>query len=359
LGERNRHNSHASERDASQLELEKGVRVTTQANVAGEKRAVGLVRMGQYAWLRPFGTLLFVIILATVFSPYRDGSSVFWGASNLANVLRQISDVGILAMGMTLVIISGGIDLSVGSLLALSCTIFAATFAGPIESWAVGMVFAIGATSLLGLLSGCVIAGLRMQPFIVTLAIMIGSRGLAKWLVSNQTIAIGYDDRTKPIVDFIGQKAFVVPTFLVVTLVALILLNWTRFGRYVMAVGGSEDAARLSGINVSWVKIRVYLLSGFVCGIAGVLYCCETHQGDPKAGMAYELDAIAAVVIGGTSLAGGKGGILGTVVGALALGILSNVLGLNNVDENVQWMLKAGIILVAVWLQLLGTKKTA
>jgi ribose transport system permease protein len=170
---------------------------------------------------------------------------------------------------------------------------------------------------------------------------------------------VGYDDRTKPVVDFMGQKAFVVPMFLVVTLVALVLLNRTRFGRYLLAVGGNEDAARLSGINVAWVKIRVYWLSGFVAGIAGVLYCCETHQGDPKAGMAYELDAIAAAVIGGTSLAGGKGGIFGTVVGALALGILSNVLGLNSVDENVQWMLKAVIILAAVWLQLVGRKKTA
>ena len=340
------------------LVKEKGV--TTQVGLAGEARAQGgLGKLAQYAWLRPLGTLLFVIILASVFSPYRDGSPVFWGTANLANVLRQISDVGILAMGMTLVIISGGIDLSVGSLLALSCTIFAATFTGHYESWALGMVFAVGATTLIGLFSGCIISGLRMQPFIVTLATMIGSRGLAKWLVSNTTIAVGYDDKTQEVVKFIGQKAFVVPTFLVVTILALILLNWTRFGRYIMAVGGSEDAARLSGINVSWVKIRVYLLSGLVAGIAGVLYCCETHQGDPKAGMSYELDAIAAVVIGGTSLNGGKGGILGTVVGALALGILSNVLGLNNVDENVQWMLKAGIILVAVWLQLLGTKKTA
>ncbi|HOT51639.1 MAG TPA: ABC transporter permease, partial [Candidatus Hydrogenedentes bacterium] len=182
-------------------------------------------------------------------------------------------------------------------------------------------------------------------------------RGLAKWLVGNATIAVGYDDRTKLLVDFIGQKAFVVSAFVVVTLFTLVLLNWTRFGRYLMAVGGSEDAARLSGINVSWVKIRVYLLSGLIAGIAGVLYCCETHQGDPKAGMAYELDAIAAAVIGGTSLSGGKGGIIGTVVGALALGILSNVLGLNSVDENVQWMLKAGIILVAVWLQQVGARR--
>jgi ribose transport system permease protein len=314
----------------------------------------------QHSWLRPFATLAFVIVLATVFSPRDGGSPIFWRADNLANVLRQISDIGILAMGMTLVIISGGIDLSVGSLLALSCTIFAYCFTTFQAGYAaiLGVALALGATSAFGLAAGAVITRLRMQPFIVTLAVMIGSRGLAKWLVGNATIAIGYDVRTKPVVDFIGQKAFVVPTFLMVTLVALILLNGTRFGRYLMAVGGSEDSARLSGINVTWVKIRVYLLSGLVAGIAGVLYCCETHQGDPKAGMAYELDAIAAAVIGGTSLAGGKGGIFGTIVGALALGILSNVLGLNSVDENVQWMLKAVIILVAVWLQLLGKKKT-
>lgn len=319
------------------------------------------VKLGQYGWLRPLATLLFVVALATIFSPRTEaGYPIFWLKENLANVLRQISDIGILAVGMTLVIISGGIDLSVGSLLALSCTIFAYTFTSHEAAWspAAGIALAIAATSLFGCAAGTLIARLRMQPFIVTLAVMIGSRGLAKWIVGNATIAVGYDDRTAPVVAFIGQKSFVVPTFLLVALVALLLLNRTRFGRYLFAVGGNEDAARLSGINVMWVKIRVYLFSGFIAGIAGVLYCCETHQGDPKAGMAYELDAIAAAVIGGTSLAGGKGGIVGTMAGALALGMLSNVLGLNSVDENVQWMLKAVIILMAVWLQLLGTKKT-
>ena len=315
----------------------------------------------EWTWLRPLATLLFVILLATLLSPRMGGSPIVWHGDNLANVLRQISDIGILAMGMTLVIISGGIDLSVGALLALSCTVFAAVFTrgnfpgSPVA----GILLAIAVTTVLGFAAGQVITRLRMQPFIVTLAVMIGSRGLAKWLVSNETIPVGYDERTKAIVAFIGQKMVVVPTFLVVTLLALLLLNYTRFGRHLMAVGGSESAARLSGINVNRTKIWVYTLSGLVAGIAGVLYCCETHQGDPKAGMAYELDAIAAAVIGGTSLAGGKGGIFGTIVGALALGILSNVLGLNNVDENVQWMLKAVIILTAVWLQQLGMKKTA
>ena len=321
----------------------------------------GRERITQLGWLRPLATLGFVIILATVFSPRADGFPIFWRGDNLANVLRQISDIGILAMGMTLVIISGGIDLSVGSLLALSCTVFAYVFTSVAHGWApaAGIVMALAATAAFGLVAGSVISVFRMQPFIVTLAVMIGSRGLAKWLVGNATIAVGYDEGTRAVVEFIGQKDFVVPTFLAVTLVTLVLLNMTRFGRYLMAVGGNEDAARLSGINVTWVKIRVYALSGLIAGVAGVLYCCETHQGDPKAGMAYELDAIAAAVIGGTSLAGGKGGIIGTVVGALALGILSNVLGLNSVDENVQWMLKAVIILMAVWLQLVGSKRTA
>lgn len=319
-------------------------------------------KITQYGWLRPLGTLVFVVVLATVFSPRNaEGGLIFWGTENVANVLRQISDIGILAMGMTLVIISAGIDLSVGSLLALSCTIFAYTFTEIQAGWspALGIVLAVAATSAFGLLAGTVVAWLRLQPFIVTLAVMIGSRGFAKWLVQNATIAVGYDERTAPLVEFIGRQGFVVPTFLVVTVLSLILLNVTRFGRHVMAVGGSEDAARLSGINVAWVKIRVYLYSGFIAGVAGVLHCCETHQGSPNAGVAYELDAIAAAVIGGTSLAGGKGGIFGTFVGALVLGILSNILGLNNVDENVQWMLKAAIIIAAVWLQTVGTRKTA
>lgn len=317
-------------------------------------------RFRNRGWVRPLGTLAFVVILATVFSPYRDGFPIFWQSANLSNVMRQISDIGILAMGMTLVIICGGIDLSVGSLLALSCTVFAYTFTSSEAPWspAAAMLLAVTATTAFGAASGIVIARLRIQPFIVTLAAMIGSRGFARWLVGNSTIAMGFDDHTRPVVDFIGQKIFVIPTFFFVGIVALILLNATRFGRYLTAVGGAEDAARLSGINVAWVKIRVYMLSGFVAGIAGVLYCCETHQGNPNAGVAYELDAIAAVILGGTSLMGGKGGVFGTFVGALSLGILSNVLGLNNVDENVQWMLKAFIIVLAVWLQTAGARRT-
>ncbi|MBI4557178.1 MAG: ABC transporter permease [Candidatus Hydrogenedentes bacterium] len=310
-------------------------------------------------WLRPLATLGFVVILATIFSPRAGGFPIFWHTQNLANVMRQISDIGILAVGMTLVIISGGIDLSVGSLLALSGTVFAHLLADLQWSPTASILAALVAAAMFGLVSGVTVAGLNMQPFIVTLAVMIGSRGFARWLVGNATIDIGFgDDYAARIVQFIAQKTVVVPAFLVVCVVALILLNGTRFGRYLFAVGGSESAARLSGIQVSWVKIRVYALSGLAAGVAGILHSCQTHQGSPNAGIAYELDAIAAAVIGGTSLAGGRGGIFGTFVGALALGILSNLLGLRNVDENVQWMLKAIIIVFAVWLQLVGSKRT-
>ncbi|MCC6796199.1 MAG: ABC transporter permease [Candidatus Hydrogenedentes bacterium] len=309
-------------------------------------------------WLRPFATLIAVVALATIFSPTRDGFPIFWNADNQLNILRQVSEIGILATAMTLVIICGGIDLSVGSLLALSGTIFAYTFAR--KDWPLAMAVgsALFATTAFGLASGAIIARLRMQPFIVTLAAMIGSRGFARWVVDNATIDVGfgtgYVDR---VVGFIALKRVVVPAFLVVAMFGYGLLRFTRFGRYLVAVGGSEVAARLSGINVSWVKLRVYALSGFLAGIAGIIHACQNHQGSPNAGVAYELDAIAAAVIGGTSLAGGKGGIVGTVVGTLALGILSNLLGLNNVDENTQWMLKALIIVGAVWLQSVGARK--
>jgi ribose transport system permease protein len=311
-------------------------------------------------WVRTLAALALALALVTLFSPRTGaGFPIFWRTANLANVLRQISETGILAAGMTLVIISGGIDLSVGSLLALAGTVFAHTYIQLEWPLVLAMLTAVAATSAFGLVSGAVVARLNLQPFIVTLAAMIGSRGFARWLVNNATIDVGLgEDAVARVIDFIAQKTVVVPSFLAVAAAAFALLNWTRFGRYLRAVGGSEEAALLSGINVGWVKTRVYLLSGAFAGVAGVLHAAQTHQGSPNAGVSYELDAIAAAVIGGTSLAGGRGGIVGTVVGTLALGMLSNLLGLNNVDENMQWMLKAAIIVLAVWLQMAGIRRS-
>lgn len=307
----------------------------------------------QKSWVRPLFTLAAIMILVTVFAPE------FWQPSYLVRVIRQVSEVGILATGMTLVIISGGIDLSVGSLLALSATLFASVFAEKELPFAVALAAAVGMTSLFGLINGFVITGLGIQPFIVTLATMIGARGLARWLIDNRTIDIGFEGgRVEQVVQFMAQERIVVPSFIAVAVAGLIVLNYTRWGRYVLAVGGSESAARLSGIPVSWVKVRVYLLSGVLAGVAGVLHACQNRQGNSNDGQSYELDAIAAAVIGGTSLAGGQGSIFGAFVGTLALGMLINLLRLKGFDENVQWMLKAGIIVAAVWLQQVGTKRS-
>lgn len=310
-------------------------------------------------WVRPIATLLFIAALATVFSP-RDaqGALVFWQPANLSNLFRQIAEVGILSMGMTLVIVSAGIDLSVGAVLALASTVFAQVFSTYIGAYPalIAAVAAMTAALFVGIINGLAITRLGLQPFIVTLATMIASRGFARWLVDNQTIALGYDDKTRSAIEVIRHRPVVIGTFLAITALCLVLMSATRFGRYIRAIGGAEAAARLSGIHVSWVKVRVYALCAAIAGVAGILSSAQNFQGSPTAGMTYELDAIAAVVIGGTSLAGGRGGIVGTFVGALALGILTQLLGLRNVEENVQWMLKGGIIIAAVWLQQVGGK---
>lgn len=319
----------------------------------------------QQRWVRPFATLTFVVILAAIFTPEDlKGAPIFWKPQNLVNLLQQISATGILAIGMTLVIISGGIDLSVGSLLALSGTLFARffkEFEGPLSSHtsaASAIVIALAAASLLGAVSGLLVARLRLQPFIATLAIMIGARGLTLWHTSNNTFALGFDRHTAAVTQVLRAPGTMVCAFLAVALLGYVLLEHTRFGRYIKAIGGSEDAAHLSGISISWVKVRVYLFSGFAAGVAGVIFSAFASQGDPKEGVAFELDAIAAAVIGGTSLAGGRGSIFGTLVGVLTLGILSNLLTLNNVGSNEQLMLKAVIIVAAVWLQSIGKKRT-
>lgn len=310
-------------------------------------------------WIRPVATLFVIAALATVFSP-RDaqGALVFWQPANLSNLFRQIAEVGILSMGMTLVILSAGIDLSVGAVLALASTVFAqvlTVYTGAHPAL-VAAASAMAAALAVGLINGIAITRLRLQPFIVTLATMIAARGFARWLVDNQTIAVGYDERTRPAIEAIRYRPVVIGAFLAITALCLVLLSATRFGRYIRAIGGAESAARLSGIQVSWVKVRVYALCAAIAGVAGIVSSAQNFQGSPTAGTAYELDAIAAAVIGGSSLAGGRGGIVGTFVGALALGILTQLLGLRNVEENVQWMLKGGIIIGAVWLQQAGRK---
>jgi len=181
---------------------------------------------------------------------------------------------------------------------------------------------------------------------------MIGVRGLAKWLTDNQNIDIGFGhDVAAEFAAVFRQKSIVIGAYTVAAAVFWVVLAGTVFGRYVRAIGDNEKAAEYAGLPIRRTKIWVYTLSGLLAGLAGVLYAAENHQGNPNAGVAYELDAIAAVVIGGTRLAGGQGSISGTIVGTLIMGVLTNMLRLNNVDSNVEMMIKAVIIVLAVAVQ--------
>ena len=360
----------------------------------------------------------------------RKGANIFLEPGNQADVLRQVSNNGIIAVGMTLVILTGGIDLSVGSMMALGCMLCAMLLtlqgwtaassasipilaivtvclcsylvplivtnlprgsAKPVEKagwstrlsglilglmiagWLVwwttgqlehkfgvlGVLVTVPAVGLaIGGLTGLIIAKGKLQPFIVTLAMMVAVLGVAR-LLGGETAAV------YPV--YTGSNATeqfdilrtlvlqIVPVpgifFLVAVLTFGFILKYTAFGRYIYAIGGNEQAARLAGIHVDQIKVAVYAISGMLATLAGVLYTAQYRQGKPDAGTGAELDAIAAVVIGGTNLMGGKGSMTGTFVGVLIFGFLTNILLLKNINSNIQFVLKGAIILAAVLLQ--------
>jgi simple sugar transport system permease protein len=366
-----------------------------------------------------------------VLSPInRKGANIFLEPGNQADVLRQVSNNGIIAVGMTLVILTGGIDLSVGSMMALGCMLCAMLLtlqgwtaassasipilaivavclcsylvplivtnlprgsAKPVEKagWStrlsgvvlglviagllvwwmtgqlenkfgvLGVLITVPAVGLaIGGLTGLIIAKGKLQPFIVTLAMMVAVLGVAR-LLGGETAAV------YPV--YTGSNATeqfdilrtlvlqIVPVpgifFLVAVLTFGFILKYTAFGRYIYAIGGNEQAARLAGIHVDQIKVAVYAISGMLATLAGVLYTAQYRQGKPDAGTGAELDAIAAVVIGGTNLMGGKGSMTGTFVGVLIFGFLTNILLLKNINSNIQFVLKGAIILAAVLLQ--------
>ncbi len=308
---------------------------------------------------RTFLALLGIVVVAAITSPVTfNGANIFLQPGNLTDVLRQISLIGIISLSMTYVILTGGIDLSVGSLLAFAS---AAMAMGLTRCWLrtsfalhlfLAIATAIVLTTALGALNGLAIAKLRVQPFIVTLASMIGVRGLAKWGSNNENIDLGFGtDAASRFAAMFRTKTLVIGSYALLAIIFGVVLRRTVFGRYVRAIGDNEKAALYTGLPIQPVKIWVYALSGLLTGYAGVLYAAANHQGNPNAGNAYELDAIAAVVIGGTRLSGGKGSILGTVLGTLIMGVLTNMLRLNNVDSNVEMMIKAVIIVLAVVAQ--------
>lgn len=291
-------------------------------------------------------SLVIVIALAILVTPTR----IFLDPGNLTDVLRQVSVTGIIALAMTYVILTAGIDLSVGSTLALATSVVATSL--QTRSITTSILIALAASAAVGAINGTCVAFLKIQPFVVTLATMIGIRGLAKWLTNNENIDIGFgQDTSARFAEMFRTKPVVIGAWALLAAIFGFVLQRTVFGRHVKAVGDNENAALYAGLPIRSVKIWVYTLAGLLAGAGGVLYAAENHQGNPNAGVAYELDAIAAVVIGGTKLSGGSGSIGGTIVGTLTIGVLTNMLRLNNVDSNIEMMLKAVIIVLAVTLQ--------
>jgi len=278
----------------------------------------------------------------------------------VANIIRAVSETGIIALGMTFVIITGGIDLSVGALLGLSSVLTATLLVN--LGWGVlpTLVGVLAAGTLFGMAQGLISARFRLEAFIVTLAGLQVARGLALVISHNQYINISFGEGAglaPPAFAVLGTRLFgnVVPVatlvFLALAVIATVVLNTTRFGRYVFAVGGNERASRLSGIPVARVRVTVYGLTGFMSAAAGIVHAGQFSFGSPNDGAGYELTAIAAVVIGGTSLFGGAGTMVGTIAGSIMLGALANILQLNNISAALQLLATGAIIVLAAVLQ--------
>ena len=286
--------------------------------------------------------LLVLIIVVSVLN------TNFLSAQNIKNIFQQVSINGILAVGMTFVIITGGIDLSVGSLLGFSGVIAASLVSGG-GNPLLAVLAGIAAGLVFGVVNGVLVSYAKIVPFIVTLGMLSIARGFTNVYTHGSPII-----KLNKAFTALGQSSFLgiglpVWIFVCMLLVGYVLLHTTKLGRYTLAVGGNESAAKTSGINTAKIKMFAYTFTGFCCGLAGILMTAKTNAGAPNAGTGYELDAIAAAIIGGTSPSGGKGSIFGTLLGVLIFGIIQNALDILNVSSYIQQVIKGLIIIGAVW----------
>lgn len=332
------------------MALKQNITVSRASADAVGPRLFGNIRQVVSRCKSLIGLVAMIAIMGTV-------SPVFLTIENITNIMRQVSIIGTLAVGMTFVILTGGIDLSVGAVLALS-GVLVATFA----DLGAGLALLAGCASgaAVGALSGITTHYFKMQSFIVTLSSMSIARGLA-FIISKgrpiyftqtglfQAIAYGY----------VGAMPVLAVIWLVITASGAGVLEGSKFGRYVKAIGGNEEAAYLTGINVGLIKILAFSLSGLLSGVGGFLMTAYFGAGMPIAGQGFELDAIASVVIGGTSLSGGKGSVQGTMIGVLIIGTLNNIFNLLNVSSYVQMVAKGLLIVGAVFLSGRSSTRTA
>ncbi len=334
--------------------------LTAQSMEPGKRRR--WAGLDQYRGLFAF---VFVFILGCVFTPHigHTNTSIFLLPGTQLDILYEYCEYGLLATGMTLVILTGGIDLSVGSVLGCSATLFALLTIG--YGW--GIVPAVVAVMVFGLVAGAIngllISRFRMQPFVATLAMMTVARGAAKWISGGSKVQPGAQawyklmQDTPPFFRWMSQSlpgVGIKPAallFLIALAIMAVIVSRTSYGRKLYAIGGNEAAAHLSGINVTRVKLLTYALCSLFAAIAGIVNACRQDIGDPEAGFSFELDAIAAVVIGGTSLSGGQGGMGFTLMGVLIIAYINKILSLNAVPIAPRMIVQAGIIILAVLIQ--------
>jgi putative xylitol transport system permease protein len=306
------------------------------------------VSKSRLAWLTQYGIIIAFLLLCVALTFL---NKYFLTPENISNILLQTSINGILAMGMTLVILTGGIDLSVGSVLAFS-SIVAATFVtgdNP-QSPLVALLVGILTGAVLGLINGCIIAYLKIPSFVATLGMLSVARGLTYAYTGGMPVPNLSESFLNLGEGFFFGVPMPVLIFLLIFAILWVVLNHTTYGRSVYAVGGNVKSARTAGIATKPVIASVYVIAGLLAGLGGLILTARTSSALPQAGVSYELDAIAAVVIGGTSLSGGVGSIAGTLLGALIIGTINNGLDLLGVSSAYQQIVKGCIIVVAVLL---------
>ncbi|MEM5538441.1 ABC transporter permease [Olleya sp. AS48] len=298
---------------------------------------------------------IFIFILLVIFSALI--SDVFFTSVNLSNLLKQVSGIGIISIGMLIVILTGGIDLSVGSMVALLAVTFAILINLIILPLAIVFTIAIGFG--LGSISGYLVAYQKMAPFVATLALMTIARGLG-FIYSKGSPVTFKTAGGVFMSNFANNSTLGVPNiaivFFLIVIATMVMLRYNVFGRLIIAIGSNEEASRLSGIKVNKYKFLVYAISGALAATAAIIVASRTNLGSPNMGMSWELDAIAAVVIGGASLNGGKGTAINTLMGVLILGLIGNILNLLNVPSYPQQVVKGAIIIFAVLLQRFESK---
>lgn len=308
-------------------------------NKKTKKRAVNwLILLDKYR------VFLILLALGTMASLLSDA---FLTTTNLFNVLRQVSIIAIISAGMTLVILTAGIDLSVGSVMAFAGAIAAGVLTAGLPL-PIGIIACIVVGALIGMFNGWFVAKGGVPAFIATLAVMVIARGMTLVYTKGNPVVVSNDAfRTIGGGNVFGIPIPVIIMFAIFGLMYFIL-NHTSFGRYVYAIGGNEEAAKLAGIPVNRIKIGVYTIAGALASVSALIYTSRLMSAQPNAGMGIELDAIAAVIIGGTRLSGGKGGVIGTLIGALIMGLLDNILNLMNISPFYQNIAKGLVILIAV-----------